>query len=368
MKPYLLNSNLEDEVKSEIETIVRESNCFFVTPSNISDPYDLETIRENFLSFDHTEIKALIDVNIFTRIVKLIDGTHDKSIALTDQEIKASAVMCFLIYSGIEVNPTLAILERSLKMDTLTPNQQDYASRILDHLSPKVFSDIALGHCNEIPDQALKNAKKEIDANEIIQENIEKTSFSDGTGARFELIYMNLLMGWLLYKCNRNDVTRLNNYLEWSYSNSLADQMSNIFIYIFLSDKRIPKMLKKANSENCNVVLESIKNTAWDLFHFSGLEYCYMKPENEAIWYFATFDKVLLKCSKYFFKLERLEDVSLFVEEFYSGEAVNFAIDYTNKVNSRTQEERSKHVELVNKSLSNNINELEKKVEDLLAR
>lgn len=360
MKPFLLNFTLNENDKSKIEKILRESNCFYVTPSNLTDIYDSDSLRNNFLKFEHTEIKALLDVNIIARIIGLVDGSQNPDLVISEAVKKACAVMCFLVYSGVEANPITAILERSESISNLSPNEQDYLFRILDHIEPKVFADIALGRITSVPQESFDRAKDEVDSNELTQEDIERTSFEPGAGNRYDLIYMNLLKALLLYKNVGTEKERLTLYLEWSYNNSLSDQMCNIFVQIFLSDKRLTRMFKKLNSQFSETILKSIKNTAWDIYHFSGLEYCFLKAENSVIWYFATFDQALLNCSNYYFKLESNEDIRNFIGKFYSSGCEKIALDYTQKVNTRIN--RSMHSDQVISNLDNTISSFEDEI------
>ena len=108
VKEYVLR-NVDYNDIQEIQKMVRESNLLIPTPSNINDVYDIERYRQESL-FSDAEFKVILDNNIFTQIIPLIDGRKKYGEALTKEAKLICGIMCFLIYAGLETNPVSFIV------------------------------------------------------------------------------------------------------------------------------------------------------------------------------------------------------------------------------------------------------------------
>ena len=245
---------LSSEDQQEIQKIVRESGALIATPSNIIDIYDMQRYRQESFTED-TQLKAILDNNIFTQILPFVDGRKTIGEPLSNETKIICGIMCFLIYAGIETNPVIALHERPYNSNFSSKENQDYYFRIADHIHPQVFADLAMGKITDIPEYFFKEARSEVDTNPETQDDIGKASYENKLDERYLLIYMNILKAWLLYKSGKNQIERIKTYLEWSYKYSLSDNISTIFIIILLSDKRIAQMIKKINAKNFDGIL-----------------------------------------------------------------------------------------------------------------
>ena len=143
----MVKSYVTHEVRPEdwelIEKMIRQSETIVASPSNIKDIYDAQRYRKENLSYN-IELKAVLDNNIFTQVLPLLDGRKKYGEPLNEEVKLICGIMCFLKYSGIETNPILALLERT-EVDSISKNQEDYFFRVADHLHPQIFADLALG-------------------------------------------------------------------------------------------------------------------------------------------------------------------------------------------------------------------------------
>lgn len=362
MKIYVLRQVNSDDLV-EIQELVRGSNCLVSTPSNITDIYDAERYRKENL-FEEVNLKTILDNNIFTQILPLVDGRKKEGVALSGEQKLICGIMCFLIYSGIEIIPISAIYERSGHPDYLSKEKQDYLFRVADHIHPQIYADLALGKYSDIPKEHFLKIKKEVDTNPETQKDIKNTRYPSSVDNVYLLIYMNLLKAWLLYKEGITAEEKIKKYLSWHSSHSLADNVSTIFTTIFLSKKRFPKMFKNINSDNPEVIKKNIKNAAWDLYHLSFLESLHATSGADVIWFFCTRDKLLLKLSGFLYKLSSIDELKAFVSDFYKPNISSIFESHVAKINSRPN--RLAHVKKVNTTLLSNIGGLEKEVTTVL--
>ena len=143
----MVKDYVKREVKDEdlriLQQLLRARNPIIASPSNIKDIYDFERYRKENLSTD-INLNAFIDNNILTQILPLIDGRKAVGVDLSDSERLSCAIMCFLIYSGIEANPATALFERPIDPNYPTKEKEDYLFRVADHVPPQVYADLAL--------------------------------------------------------------------------------------------------------------------------------------------------------------------------------------------------------------------------------
>lgn len=355
VKEYVLR-NVDYNDIQEIQKMVRESNSLIPTPSNINDVYDIERYRQESL-FSDAEFKVILDNNIFTQIIPLIDGRKKYGEALTKEAKLICGIMCFLIYAGLETNPVSALYERPSDPNFISKEKQDCFFRIADHIHPQIFANLALEKYSDIPEEELEIATAEINRNLETKLNISKIKYPKDVDSTYLLMYKNLLKAWLLYKNKYSPEDNFKEYLKWHHLKSLSDQISVIFVTIFLSKKRFPKMIKKINSNDPYVILKNIKNSAWDIYHLSLLDKVYQDRTEEEIWFFCTRDKLLIDISKYLFKLSTPLSIKDFILEFYPENMLRVFENYIVQVNSRKN--RELHSKFVLDNLQEEVIQLE---------
>ena len=362
IKEYVLK-NIPDMHKYKIEKIVRESDPIVSSPSNILDIYDMEKYRVSSLNGD-VDLKAILDNNIFTHIVGLINGSKSPNTRLSDEAKIACAIMCFLIYSGIEANPLFAISEVPDDPKFKSKKTQDYYFRIADHVHPKIFAGLALGRLTHIPKKYLISSKYHVDTNKETQDNIRNTSFEKENSEVFKVLFINILKAWILYKTEKNQLKRLELILKWNLENSLSEDTSMIFMIIFLSDRRMGKMIKNVNSSNPDNIIKQVSNACWDLSYLFALKSLHDKSGSREVWFFITRDKVLKEISRFIYALKDRCSAIEFIEKYYENEGVLLFLEYMEKVNKR--ENREEHKDKIRLKIDSSIVELKNQVFEVL--
>lgn len=362
-KDYLSRVILDEDIK-HVKALVRADGSVLSTPSNIDDVYDIDTYR-NATQAQGVALKAIMDTNIVTRVLPFINGTKQASEPLSSDERKVCALMCFLIHSGIETNPVSAFLERPIVDARPSKEEEDYLFRIADHLPPQIFADLALGKITSIPDKVLEETKESVDSNPETQQDIARTKYSNNRDDGWYLMYMNLLKAWMLYKVESSSRRRIEYYLEWSVENSLSDPVSLTFISLFLSERRLPAMIKKPNNKDPEIIFKNLRNVAWDLYHLSFLIQLNDRSSEKEIWFLCTRDKLLGKVLEHIWSQTDLDEIKAFASAFYGKKTIKCFYRYYLKTNSR--EKRSEYIDSVQNNIQKRISELEECSRKLLA-
>lgn len=366
MKGYVTRE-VKEEDWSAIEKMVRQSGALVASPSNIEDVYNAQKYRKDNLFFD-IELKVILDNNIFTQILPLVDGRKAQNEPLKKEAQLICGIMCFLIYSGIETNPILALYERTENFDFCSKEKEDYFFRIADHLPPQVFADLALGKVNDVPQRDFEYAKEFVDSSHELQEEIKRANYNKPKSEEYLLTYVGVLQSFISYKEKNDELSRLTLYLKWSYEFSLVDPILLTFMIILLSDKRISKMIKKINTEDFDKIKSSILNATWDLKYLSLLLRLHQITSEDEIWFFCSRDKVLLDLAKYVFSLSNEADIHQFIADYYPKnkvEAIKIVDEYMKKTELRKNNLEAHRINIID-GLNNEIAKLEEKVKRCL--
>lgn len=327
---------LKAEDAVEIQRIVREIGALVCTPSSIQDIYDLNVYRSAIARRDPMKFWALLDNNIVTQIVSLMSGTRQTGAPLSEETKRICAIMAFLIHARIDTNPRVALFERQEVISNPDKATQDYLFRIADHLPAQVFADLALNRICTVPVDFLTAAKREVDSNPYTLDDLKRTTYSGRMELeqRFKILHANLLKAWLLFHQAGTRTERIKCFLDWNANELAADYVGVIFALIYLSDRRIGKMIKQCDSSDRHTVLKEISNSTWDMFYLTVLEWVHSKSNGASIWFFCTRDQVLLKIASYLDAVKP-ENIDKFLKEFYPGEAVEAFHNYMHKINCR---------------------------------
>ena len=327
-----------DELKSEdaieVERIVREIGALVCTPSTIPDIYSLSVYRSAIARRDPMKFWALLDNNIVTQIVPLISGARKKGVPLSDETKRICAIMAFLIHARVETNPVIALFERPEDINNPDKVTQDYFFRIADHLPAQVFADLALNRTCVVPDAALTAAKREVDSNQLTQENLKRTRYSDESDPGFKILHANILKAWLVAHQQGTQAQRFRAFLEWNANELLSDYVGVIFALIYLSEHPIGKMIKHCNSSDRQLVLKEIANSTWDMFYLTILDWVHKEAKGGCIWFFITRDQVLLKVASHRYAMY-LEGMDTFINEFCPGESIEAFKNYMRQIECR---------------------------------
>jgi len=356
-KTYITRT-LTEESRVFVENRLREMKPLVVTPSNMQDVYDIEYLRKANHS-QNIDMWALLDNNIVTQIIPLIDKTRSKPV--TEEQRSICSIMSSLIYVGIETNPVSAFYERPNDDRYPSKAQDDVYFRIADHIHPQIFADIAMGKIDEMPLDAIRKATYEVENNPKTQNNINKFTVPQNPDFHYKAFYAVIMKLWILKKRNDNQINRLKEYLEWHHKNLISDSISIIAALQYLSNVGINGFIKGINSESKSKVIKGIKNCAWDIYHLELLSTLHSKSNDDSIWLFCTRDQLLLQLSQNMFQFDSVDKIRFFINSFYSDpKAFELFQSYMTKVNNRTN--REDHVESVQLNIDMLISELESEV------
>ena len=361
-KPYA-NRELKNGDAVEIERIVRECAPFVVTPSNIEDEYDIELLRKASLTTG-VELKVLLDNNIFTQIIPLMNrGQSGKQ--LNSDQLKACAVMCFLIYAGIEVNPIPALWERPNHY-SWSKKDEDLFFRVADHLHPQVFADLALQRICSIDGEIIKEASMAVFNNPKTMMDVHGTSFSNEPNELFNLFLGGVLKVWCINRTGGERNCKLEMLLDWMYNDSiLCLEVVALALDLFV-DGRSGGIFKKINSSEYRTVVANARNAAWDLLYMNILQRVHAMSGGDTIWFLVTRDNNLLKVSDRIFQLCHYNAK---LQTFFDSSYPSFGYEEFMRSMSRfnTRPEREQHISEIMNTLDSGIEQLEKQVQHILA-
>lgn len=366
MAKFYVNRGLKNGDAAEIERIVRDCAPFIVTPSNIEDgqEYDVELLRKESCNTG-VELKALLDNNIFTRIIPLINGEQDGKL-LDYSQRKACAIMCFLIYAGIEADPAVALWERTISNVSSDVKKDDFNFRIADHLHPQVFADLALKRTNAVDGSIIKDTIFTVANNQITMRNLQMSDYSNVPEEHYNLIYMGLLKYWVIYQTETNKDKCIIQLIDWMYDKSISFFEVISFALKQFDRNRSGGIFKKINSGDCNKVFKNAKNAAWDIFYIFVLNTMHINTDSKTIYFFASMDKNLLKLPRTAFDLynnnQHLEDL---LNSKYPGFGFEEFMKSMGRFNTRPM--REQYISKLMNSLDNSIEELENQVRDMLS-
>jgi len=365
MAKSYVNRKLRNGDAAEIERIVRDCAPFVVTPSNIKDgeEYDIELLRKESCNTG-VELKALLDNNIFTRIIPLINGKQQGK-PLDDSQRKACAIMCFLIYAGIEANPVTALWERPSR-SSYTKEEEDFLFRIADHLYPQVFSDLALGRIQFITQEVLAQARNAVVNSLQTMENIRSFNYSAVPEQSYKLIYMGLLKVWCINKIKKNKDQKLRLLLDWMYNQTVSCFEVIGYALNLFADNRSGGIFKKINSDKYDTVISNAKNAAWDILQILMLFMGHQNSDRKTIYFFVTRDNHLLNLPRRVLQIyNNSKELKLFIDSSYPQFKYEGFMKSMDRFGNRADNEN--HKAIVFNSLNDHIFKLECQVRDILA-
>ena len=245
---------------------VRNADPLVASPSTVDDPYNLR--KYIVATFGETaSLWALLDNNILTRACALAEGQSAVRPDPNDSSYRiVAAIMCFFILGGFDLEPSIAIYEKSARSDHQTALDALGSFRIADHVHPQAYSDLALGRTDSLPPAVIERAR-ELSSTPRPQQ-IE-TDFTR-TIKPWQVQYLALLNAALLQATHRDPQTAALAFLAWMENESFSSITSSLFVLAFLSPKPPAKMIKGLSKPDPDKALAGIRNAAWDLTYVSA--------------------------------------------------------------------------------------------------
>lgn len=291
-KSYVADTIIIPDDYKRITQLLLEADPFVISPSNIKEKYKVDQYRLASLRGD-IELKALLDNNIFTRILSLARGER---LAGEEQSQRvahiACAAMCFYIMGGFDIEVNFPMYERAFNNSGDAASDMHYF-RIADNLHPQVYANVALGKTDRIRRYDLAFAENEV--SKLAQPDC---SAFQRVPLQWKHAYLKLLMACMIWKTIPSNLDRVSRYIKWVREQSLFLPAVESFVFLFCSESKMSKMVKGIASDNKDKLIRGIQSAAWDL---SYVTYWANKAEQEqgkAIWFLCSNDKVLKRIAE----------------------------------------------------------------------
>ena len=290
----------------EIEDIVRQA-APIVSPSSRFDQYSfLEYAKER--DIHNSQFHALFDLNVTLNVQRLARLKN------ADQSMKeTAALLSLLIITDTLFEISFGMIEYAQINSESSACEVINLFHVADNVAPNLYADIAL------------NRKSRLLESDLPEIEDSHASFSPVLHYNWHMHYMGLLGLVVLSKGPGRPVDKVCKYLEWMWSDFAFSAPCILFSLIYLSSKTFKGMFKDIGSGKPDLVLNGIRNAAWDL----ATAHYWSSRVTEAvgsgsIWIFCTFDKALREiatnlltdCDEQY----DLEHISSFVSSYWSSE------------------------------------------------
>lgn len=348
-----------------VKKIVRDANPL-IASSTIEDIYCLERYMLRQEGLNHN---VLMDNNIFTRVVNLAKGNKIPSTEAKDYRF-CCAVMCFFILGKFNIEPNIALYERTSKNSHSQAIEDLYYFRVADHIHPMGYARLALGLTNEFSNEEIQSAKKIIDGNFRDTEESNYGKLLDD----WKLIYLHLLKVTTLSKNTLEDTENARLFLEWITHDCSTSPGSIIFALLFFSPKRssLPTMIKKINTGNADTLIKGVKNAAWDLTYITKYRKLSKNQSEQTIWFFCSNDNLLkiIARSLYLKEDQKIETaVQSLINDYWGNKKGNKVYEHykaMEMVISSDKEARIIHNKKIDLQIDQMISELESEILSLV--
>lgn len=348
-----------------IKNIVRSANPL-IASSTIEDIYCLEwyMLRQEGLN-----LNVLMDNNIFTRVVNLAKGNKIPSTEAKDYRF-CCAVMCFFILGNFNIEPNIALYEKTSKNSHSQAIEDLYHFRVADHIHPMGYARLALGLTDEFSNEEIQSAKKIIDGNSRDTKESNYGKLLDD----WKLKYLHLLKVTALSKNTFEDTENVRVFLEWITHDCYTSPGSIIFALLFFSPKRrsLPAMIKKINTGNADTLIKGVKNAAWDLTYITKYRKLSKNQLDHTIWFFCSNDNLLkiIARSLYLKEDQKIETaVQSLIKDYWGNKKGSKVYEYYNAMKmaiSSDTEARIIHNRKIGLRIDQMISDLESEVRSLV--
>jgi len=317
---YLIELEFGADDFPPIVDLVRRADPFVASPSTIEDPYNL---REYIVATTGgtASLWALLDNNILTRACALAEGQSAIRSDPNDRSYRiVAAIMCFFILGGFDLEPSVAIYEKSARSDHQKALDALKAFRIADHIHPQSYSDVALGRSDLVPACEIERARTFADA---IRTSQGETDFTR-TIQPWQVQYLALLNAKLLQTTHTNPLTCALSFLDWVENESFSSITGSLFALAFLSPNRPTRMIKDVSKPDSEKVLAGVRNAAWDLTYVSAWGRKARRATPRELSFLCSNDKIVKAMARPIFVTDGQdadEELSLFLQKYWPKDA-----------------------------------------------
>lgn len=337
----LIQVQTNPELLKGVQSIFFVTKPFITSPSNLTDPYEIYP----YLRAQHDDsvfVSSLIDLNVFTTLVKLGKG---EDIQGHENEKLACALMYFFILSGIPVEPNIALYERAQKSSHQQALDELEFFRMADNVEPDIYAQIALGQRNNL--QGATRIQRPPIVNKVPEEEFSKKL------NHWKLNYLYLMKVAELERTNGlSGQEKMKAFIKWMHEETLLNNVVTHFVSMYFSPTRESGMLKGIGSEDTEKLKAGLHNAAWDLTYLRTWQQNYRKNEPHDIWLFSTRDKALHKLAKHFF----IAELDALFTPYWDAKKASDLCNYYKTIADQVHAENDR--ELRQKALKENLDSL----------
>jgi len=299
------------------------------------DPYNVESDHPchlvNYQFFVNTQFNCLLDRNVVSYLIALVQGHRVESNKSNDCYRLTSALQAFLNAAGINSEPGLAYLEYVESSGLEKADNELSLFRSADNLNANIYLDIALG---------LRDSVDQTEVNKFETGELKSRDYPQRLH-HFESNIVFLKKALSLKAKGLSDYNTMLELLDWIYKDYMFSAPAFHFLSIYFSSQKISKMLKSHS-------VVGIRNATWDLCFLQYLITLVKKSKNTQ-WLFSTFDKAIKTTANLAFKkvnesksdyLKRLENLYAKMWGKKDGYGKKLLERYENFVNSIDDTER----------------------------
>lgn len=285
----LVDLPISPEDFSDLESLVRSADPFLIQPSTISDKYDLSEYV-HAAAFQDVSLYALLDNNILTRAVAFANGeklSNESESRKVDQ--LAAAVMAFFLLSDFLLEPNIALYEKAWRKSHQHAASELKSFRIADHIHPQHYVNLALGRNENIPKDAINEAKCSAASKlDVVKEANFKKVLN-----HWKTSYLFLLKVTELWRSTGTDLKKAKALIDWMKDDAFFSAVSSVFGILLLSPSRPGRMLKGIGSKNATKLQSGLQNAAWDCVYVKHWVNQASRSTSDIIWFLCSNDKVL---------------------------------------------------------------------------
>jgi hypothetical protein len=303
-----------------IVELVRSLDPIVASPSTIDDRYNL---REYIVATtgETASLWALLDNNILTRACALAEGQSAVRPDPNDRSYRiVAAIMCFFILGGFDLEPSVAIYEKSARSDHQKALDALELFRIADHVHPQAYSDLALGRTNCLPPDEIDRAREFASA--VRPQQVE--SDFTRTIKPWQVQYLALLNAAILQANHSDPLTSALAFLEWMENESFFSITGSLFSLAFLSPNRPARMIKDVSKPDPDKVLTGVRNAAWDLTYVSAWGRRARRAAPRELSFLCSNDKIVKTMAKPIFvtnEQDTDEELTQFLRKYWPKDA-----------------------------------------------
>jgi hypothetical protein len=328
--------------QSDLESIVRvlrhdDPFCTHL-PLDIFDKYDCDNYLD-LNEFYGTETTVLLDRNVFSYIISLVRTENPTRYeVITEAHRLAAAIMAFLQHCNILIEPNIALYEYTSTSNPQGSIEELALFRRADNLSPLYYVEIALGRRdNKITKEELSRVSVYRSREHDFRDKLKWESFN----------YTLVLKLALLELRNIPQKEKMFHFLRWMHNDFFMGAPATIFASLYLSSRRIGKMIKNIRSADKTRALSGIRNAAWDLTMLtSWMKRVESTHGTNELFLLCTRDQAMKRIAKKLFAIEEGEAIvnemlqDLFAEHWGHQDGTEITQFYSGLAEDRASLER----------------------------